>query len=104
MQLVRRVYSTQIVGDGNWHHITGTNDGVYSRLYVDGYETGTAKTSAGIATTQDILCIGNWAYVYSSPRYLNGNVRVLRFIIEHYQQLKYFKTILLQKGDTNNGT
>jgi len=70
----RRVYSTQIVGDGSWHHIVGTNDGTYSRLYVDGYETGTAKTSAGIATTQDMLCIGNWAYVYSSPRYLNGSV------------------------------
>lgn len=70
----RRVYSTQVVGDGSWHHIVGTNDGTYSRLYVDGYETGTAKTSAGIATTQDMLCIGNWAYVYSSPRYLNGNI------------------------------
>jgi len=70
----RRVYSTQIVGDGSWHHIVGTNDGTYSRLYVDGYETGTAKTSAGIATTQDMLCIGNWAYVYSSPRYLNGSI------------------------------
>jgi hypothetical protein len=70
----RRVYSTQVVGDGSWHHIVGTNDGIYSRLYVDGYETGTAKTSAGIATTQDILCIGNWSYVYSSPRYLNGSV------------------------------
>ena len=70
----RRVYSTQVVGDGGWHHIVGTNDGTYSRLYVDGYETGTAKTSAGIATTQDMLCIGNWAYVYSSPRYLNGSV------------------------------
>jgi hypothetical protein len=70
----RRVYSTQIVGDGSWHHIVGTNDGTYSRFYVDGYETGTAKTSAGIATTQDMLCIGNWAYVYSSPRYLNGSV------------------------------
>ena len=70
----RRVYSTQVVGDGSWHHIVGTNDGAYSRLYVDGFETGTAKTSAGIATTQDMLCIGNWAYVYSSPRYLNGSV------------------------------
>ncbi len=70
----RRVYSTQVVGDGSWHHIVGTNDGSFSRLYVDGYETGTAKTSAGIATTQDMLCIGNWAYVYSSPRYLNGSV------------------------------
>lgn len=70
----RRVYSTQVVGDGSWHHIVGTNDGTYSRLYVDGYETGTAKTSAGIATTQDMLCIGNWAYVYSSPRYLNGTI------------------------------
>ena len=70
----RRVYSTQVVGDGGWHHIVGTNDGTYSRLYVDGYETGTAKTSAGIATTQDMLSIGNWAYVYSSPRYLNGSV------------------------------
>ena len=70
----RRVYSTQVVGDGSWHHIVGTNDGTYSRLYVDGYETGTAKTSAGIATTQDMLSIGNWAYVYSSPRYLNGSV------------------------------
>ena len=70
----RRVYSTQVVGDGSWHHIVGTNDGTYSRLYVDGYETGTAKTSSGIATTQDILCIGNWSYVYSSPRYLNGSV------------------------------
>ncbi len=70
----RRVYSTQAVGDGSWHHIVGTNDGTFSRLYVDGYETGTAKTSAGIATTQDMLCIGNWAYVYSSPRYLNGSI------------------------------
>ena len=70
----RRVYSTQVVGDGGWHHIVGTNDGTYSRLYVDGFETGTAKTSAGIATTQDMLCIGNWAYVYSSARYLNGSV------------------------------
>jgi hypothetical protein len=68
------VYSTQVVGDGGWHHIVGTNDGTYSRLYVDGYETGTAKTSSGVATTQDMLCIGNWAYVYSSARYLNGSV------------------------------
>ena len=27
----RRVYSTQVVGDGGWHHIVGTNDGTYSQ-------------------------------------------------------------------------
>jgi hypothetical protein len=94
----RRVYSTQIVGDGNWHHITGTNDGVYSRLYVDGYETGTAKTSAGIATTQDILCIGNWAYVYSSPRYLNGNVSNFKVYNRALSATEIFQNYTATKG------
>ena len=70
----RRVYSTFVVGDGTWRQIVGTNDGSFSRLYIDGYETGTAVSSAGLATTQPTIFIGNWGYVYSSPRYLNGSI------------------------------
>ena len=70
----RRVYSTFVVGDGTWRNIVGTNDGSFSRLYVDGYETGTAVSSAGIATTQPTIFLGNWGYVFSSPRYLNGSM------------------------------
>jgi len=74
----RRVYSTFVVGDNTWRHIVGTNDGSFSRLYVDGYQTGTAVSSAGIATTQPIIFVGNWGYVYSSPRYMNGSVSEIK--------------------------
>jgi hypothetical protein len=93
----RRVYSSSRVGDGNWKYIVGTNDGSFSRLYVDGYETGTAVSSAGIATTQPTIFIGNWGYVYSSPRYLNGSLSEIKIynialtaseIYKNYSQTK----------------
>ena len=45
---ITRCTSTFQVGDGTWRHITGTNDGATSILYIDGVQSGLARTAAGI--------------------------------------------------------
>ncbi len=69
---ITRCTSTFQVGDGTWRHITGTNDGSTSILYIDGIQSGLARTAAGIGDSQPIIGIGRWSF--SNNRYLNGNV------------------------------
>ena len=69
---ITRCTSTFQVGDGTWRHITGTNDGSTSILYIDGIQSGLARTAAGIGDSQPIIAIGRWSF--ANNRYLNGNV------------------------------
>jgi len=72
---ITRCTSTFQVGDGTWRHITGTNDGANSILYIDGIQSGLARTAAGIGDSQPNISIGRWSF--SNIRYLNGNVQGL---------------------------
>jgi hypothetical protein len=72
---ITRCTSTFQVGDGTWRHITGTNDGSISKLYIDGIQSGLAQTAAGIGNSQPNINIGRWSF--SNIRYLNGNVQGL---------------------------
>lgn len=72
---ITRCTSTFQVGDGTWRHITGTNDGANSILYIDGIQSGLARTAAGIGDSQPNINIGRWSF--SNIRYLNGNVQGL---------------------------
>ena len=69
---ITRCTSTFQVGDGTWRHITGTNDGTTSILYIDGVQSGLARTAAGIGDQQPFIGIGRWGFL--NNRYLNGNV------------------------------
>ena len=69
---ITRCTSTFQVGDGTWRHITGTNNGSSSVLYIDGIQSGLARTAAGIGDSQPIISIGRWSF--TNDRFLNGNV------------------------------
>jgi hypothetical protein len=69
---ITRCTSTFLVGDNTWHHITATNDGSTSILYVDGVQSGLARTAAGIGTKQANISLGKWDF--SENRFLNGNI------------------------------
>ncbi len=72
---ITRCTSTFQVGDGTWRHITGTNDGANSVLYVDGTQSGLARTAAGIGDSQLFINLGRWRF--TQTRYLNGNIQGL---------------------------
>ncbi len=69
---ITRVTSTFQVGDGTWRHITGTNDGSTSILYIDGIQSGLARTAAGVGDQQPFIGIGRWGFL--NNRFLNGSV------------------------------
>jgi hypothetical protein len=69
---ITRCTSTFQVGDGTWRHITGTNDGTTSILYVDGVQSGLARTAAGIGDSQPNINLGRWDF--GNNRNLNGNI------------------------------
>ena len=69
---ITRCTSTFVVGDNTWHQITGTNDGATSILYVDGVQSGLARTAAGVGTKQANISLGKWDFLDS--RFLNGNI------------------------------
>ena len=69
---ITRCMSTFVVGDGTWRHITGTNDGTTSILFIDGVQSGLARTAAGIGLQQANINIGRWDFTDS--RYLNGSI------------------------------
>jgi hypothetical protein len=51
------------IWDGNWHHVVGTFDGSFLRLYVDGVEVGTgtlsfARIAYNLPTTNDLFLGG----------------------------------------------
>ena len=62
------------VWDGEWHHVVGTYDGSYVRLYVDGAEIGTGTPTSiaigyGLTPTDDFF-VG--AYGGTCDLYFNG--------------------------------
>ena len=73
---ITRCTSTFVVGDGKWHYITATNDGANSILYIDGAQSGLARTAAGIGSSQPFINLGRWRFTQS--RYLNGNIADFR--------------------------
>lgn len=69
---ITRCTSDFQVGDGTWRHITGTNDGSISILYIDGVQSGLARTADGIGAAQANINIGRWDF--SNNRYFNGSM------------------------------
>lgn len=69
--LLSTVQSTFQVGDGNWHHITATNDTITSKMYIDGVLNAQAS-GTGIISAQPSISIGNWGL--NNTRFLNGNI------------------------------
>ena len=69
---ITRCTSDFIVGDGTWRHITGTNDGSISILYIDGVQSGLARTADGIGAAQANINIGRWDF--GNNRYFNGSM------------------------------
>ena len=93
---ITRCTSTFVVGDGMWHYITATNDGATSRLYVDGIQSGLARTAAGIGDSQPFINLGRWRF--AQIRYLNGNIadfRIYNRALSDYevkQNFDYYRT------------
>ena len=93
---ITRCTSTFVVGDGKWHYITATNDGATSRLYVDGIQSGLARTAAGIGDSQPFINLGRWRF--TQTRYLNGNIADFRMYnralsdYEVKQNFDYYRT------------
>jgi hypothetical protein len=92
---ITRCTSTFQVGDGTWRHITGTNDGSTSILYVDGVQSGLARTAAGIGSSQANINIGRWDF--GNNRNINGNISGLMIynralnaqeVLKHYNSTK----------------
>ena len=69
---ITRCTSTFQVGDGTWRHITGTNDGSTSILYIDGVQSGLARTAAGVGDSQPFINIGRWGFL--NNRFVNGSI------------------------------
>jgi len=69
---ITRCTSSTVVGDNTWHQVTATNNGSISVLYVDGVQSGLARTAAGVGTKQTNITLGKWDF--SENRFLNGNI------------------------------
>jgi len=93
---ITRCTSTFVVGDGKWHYITATNDGANSVLYIDGAQSGLARTAAGIGDSQPFINLGRWRF--TQTRYLNGNIadfRIYNRALSAYevkQNFDYYRT------------
>ncbi|MDF1539908.1 MAG: AGE family epimerase/isomerase [Candidatus Thorarchaeota archaeon] len=51
--------STPLPSTRAWHHVAGSYDGAYMKIYVDGLEMGSESASGSIATSSKDLAIGN---------------------------------------------
>jgi hypothetical protein len=65
------IQSSGQVGDGTWKHISCTNDGSTSRIYINGELDNSLAGETGIRNVYDYINIGGWGY---QARYLNGQV------------------------------
>ena len=65
------IQSSGQVGDGTWKHISCTNDGSTSRIYINGELDNSLAGETGIRNVYDYMNIGRWG---SNSRYLNGQV------------------------------
>lgn len=68
--------------DGNWHHVAGTWDGTYARIYVDGVLVNSAiKSGFGTIENNNLpVCIGtDSAGIHSQvDRFFNGDIDEVR--------------------------
>lgn len=55
----RSAVSTASIVDGAWHHVMGTYDGQYMRIYIDGFEQGAVAVDVIPADTDGGVFIGN---------------------------------------------
>ncbi len=65
--------SVTSVNDGNWHHIAGTYDGSYIRIYVDGVNENSLSGSGSATNSSQEVHIG-----YDGSAYFNGNIDDVR--------------------------
>jgi hypothetical protein len=65
------IQSSGQVGDGTWKHISCTNDGSTSRIYINGELDNSLAGETGIRNVYDYINIGRWG---NQARYLNGQV------------------------------
>lgn len=100
---VGAIYVADAITYNNWHLLTGTYDGEYLRIFVDGELIGESPYNGGIGTNNKILTIGG---LRANPNF-NGSIDEVRIynrplneseVLEHYQG-KYFNEsglVLLQ--------
>jgi len=61
----------QTLGDNQWHHVAGTFDGKFLRIYVDGKETSKpAANGKPISKNNWDLCVGNSVVDYGTGEFL----------------------------------
>jgi hypothetical protein len=65
------------VADGRWHHIAGTYDGAFIRVYVDGAMDGSLAYTGGVGYAGDALYIGRRQFT-PSPGYFSGSIDEVR--------------------------
>ena len=60
------------VGDDRWHHIAGTCDGTFTRIYVDGVEVkqARAKSPGPIPANNWDVCVGNSVVEYDAGEFV----------------------------------
>ncbi len=68
--------STTSVNDGNWHHLVGTDDGTYLKIYVDGSLENTASVSGAVTPASVPLSIGRFDDYYG--QYFAGYIDEVR--------------------------
>jgi hypothetical protein len=80
------VHGEEEVGKGEWHHVCGTYDGAYVRLYIDGVEDPASRLGvaySGPITNNDFdVCIGE--YSERPGRYWHGlmdDVRIYSYAL-----------------------
>jgi hypothetical protein len=65
------MHSDRPVGDGRWHHVAGTYDGKFKRLYVDGEPKQVKAERPGPITRNSWdLCVGNSTVDYGTGEFL----------------------------------
>lgn len=95
-----QVTSSFVVGNGNWYHITGTNDGTTSRLYINGLLDASFTESGGLATVQPNITIGRWQGGGGS-RHMNGSVAQVFIYNRALSAFEVFQNYSASKGRFN---
>jgi len=69
------LYVGNVIPYMEWHHVAGTYDGSYMKIYVDGTLAGTLPVSGAITTNTNPLTIG---YQPGTPEYFSGIIDEVR--------------------------
>ena len=70
--------STDLVDDGNWHHVACTYDGTTLKTYVNGVQDGSVSAPSPTWSTADTSYIGR-----QGSNYFNGDVDELHYYDQH---------------------